>query len=110
MTDITPDRQQRQAVAGPLGAPAKDAEDTKGAEDVVGVPEPRGTETLIPAELRGSPFAMPGVMVTKAQVADGRLKIPCANGYDHFEFDSYVSRNGTLIPVFAWTDRTRVAE
>ncbi|GAA5129856.1 hypothetical protein GCM10025762_62510 [Haloechinothrix salitolerans] len=64
----------------------------------------------MPAELRGCPFAAPGVMVTRAQVADGRLKIPCANGYDHFEFDSYVTRNGRLIPVFAWTDRTRVAE
>ncbi|WP_034268584.1 DUF5988 family protein [Haloechinothrix halophila] len=110
MTDITPDREQWQAAAAPLGAPAKDAEDAKGTEEVAGVAESRGTEALMPAELCGSPFAVPGVMVTRAQVADGTLKIPCANGYDHFEFDSYVTRNGTLIPVFAWTDRTRVAE
>ncbi|MPY80888.1 MAG: hypothetical protein GEV04_21110 [Actinophytocola sp.] len=90
MTDITPDHQP--------------------ADDVIDIPEQAGTESLVPAELRGSPFAAPGVMVTRAEVADGRLKIPCANGYDHFEFDSYVTRNGELIPVFAWTDRTRVAE
>lgn len=99
MTDITPDHQ---SPAAPLGESAD--------VSAVGVPGPRGAEPLMPAELRGSPFAAPGVMVTRAQVASGRLKIPCANGYDHFEFDSYVTRNGTLIPVFAWIDRTRVAE
>lgn len=99
MTDITPDHQ---SPAAPLGA----GTDVDSAVDVPG----QRSETLMPAELRGSPFAAPGVMVTRTQVASGRLKIPCANGYDHFEFDSYVTRNGTLIPVFAWIDRTRVAE
>ncbi len=103
MTDITP---ARQSPAAPL---AEGADNVSGV-DVVGAPGHRGAEPLMPAELRGSPFAAPGVMVTRAQVASGRLKIPCANGYDHFEFDSYVTRNGTLIPVFAWIDRTRVAE
>jgi len=74
------------------------------------VPEQRGTEPLLPAELRGCPATVRGVMVTRAQVAEGRLKIPCANGYDHFEFDSYITRNGRLVPVFAWIDRTRIAE
>lgn len=78
----------------------------RGAEET----QAAGGDGLIAIELVGCPNSVPRMMVSRKVMAEGKVKIPFGNGYDHFEFDSYATRDGQPVPVFAWTDRTRIAE
>lgn len=70
----------------------------------------REEDPLVQVELTGCPSIVPRMMIARSKLAQGNLKVPFGNGHDHFVFDSYVTRDGELIPVFVWTDRTRNAE
>ncbi len=67
-------------------------------------------DDLVSIELSGCPNPVPRMLVHRNVIAEGRFKIPFRNGYDHFVFESYATRDGQEIPVFVWTGRTRVAE
>lgn len=67
-------------------------------------------DPLIQVELQGCPNFVPRMMVARSTLDEQKLTIPYGNGYDHFVFDSYITRNGHLVPVFTWVDRTRIAE
>lgn len=67
-------------------------------------------DPLVEIELQGCPNAVPRMMVARSTLAEEKLKIPYGNGYDHFVFDSYITRNGNLVPVYTWVDSTRIAE
>lgn len=77
-----------------------------------GRPEAVGPEQepLVEVELTGCPDAVPHLMVARSRLDQGRLKIPFRDGYDHFDFDSYITRNGNQVPVFVWSGRTKIAE
>lgn len=64
----------------------------------------------VEVELVGRPGFGPRTSVDPAAVAEGRLKLLSGNGYEHFDLDHYVERDGSSIPVFVWTDRTLIAE
>lgn len=102
MTEITGDH-----VVGGAGAAADAAERNVPEQPVAAQ---REHDPLIQIELTGCPNAVPRMMVARSRVDQGTLKMPFGNGYDHFVFHSYVNRNGNLVPVFTWTDRTRIAE
>lgn len=67
-------------------------------------------DPLIRIELTGCPNLVPRMMIPRSRLSEEKLKIPFGNGYDHFVLDSHISRNGHLVPVFAWVDRTKIAE
>ncbi|MQA63982.1 MAG: hypothetical protein GEU86_21525 [Actinophytocola sp.] len=67
-------------------------------------------DPLVQIELQGCPDAVPRMMVARSKLADEKLTLPFGNGYDHFAFDRYITRNGQLVPIYTWVDRTRIAE
>lgn len=73
-------------------------------------PGPVQSEGLISIDLVGCPNSTPSMMVSPNVVAEGKIRIPFGNGYDHFVFDYYTFRDGQQVPVFSWVDRTRIAE
>lgn len=95
MTEITPQP--------PVDQAERDAHAERGAAKYQEDP-------LVQIELQGCPNVVPRMMVARSTLDEQRLKIPFGNGYDHFVLDSYITRNGHLVPVFTWIDRTRIAE
>ncbi len=100
MTDTT---NSHDASATPTKTPPNNEVDSA----VTGTAEGDG---LVSIELSGCPNPVPRMLVHRNVIAEGRFKIPFRNGYDHFAFESYTTRDGQEIPVFVWTGRTRVAE
>lgn len=42
---------------------------------------------------------------------DGKVKVPFASGYEHFAHSGeYALVDGDSRPIFAWCDRTKIAE
>ncbi|GAB3584124.1 hypothetical protein GCM10027445_59790 [Amycolatopsis endophytica] len=65
--------------------------------------------TKIQVQLTGGPAGIPAVLdIDSELLPDGRLKVPFAAGYEHFELIETETPGAT--PVFAWSTRTRIAE
>lgn len=64
----------------------------------------------IEVELLGCASLGPRLRVGRSAVKEGRLKVQFGNGYEHFDLDHYDDLDGRSVPVFVWTDRTRIAE
>ncbi|GHE98827.1 hypothetical protein GCM10017786_34730 [Amycolatopsis deserti] len=61
----------------------------------------------IQVRLTGGPAGIPPVVeIDPSLLPDGCLKIRFAAGYEHFR----LVEQGDGAPVFAWADRTRIAE
>ncbi|GIF09467.1 DUF5988 family protein [Actinoplanes siamensis] len=62
----------------------------------------------VEVSLEGGPTDIPRrFVVTAAELADGRIKVPYLAGYEHFERDPLAEGQPTP---FAWTRRTKIAE
>lgn len=64
----------------------------------------------VPAELVGCTRLGSSMTVPRSAVIEGRLRVQLGNGYEHFDLDHYLERDGASVPVFVWTDRTGIAE
>lgn len=64
----------------------------------------------VEAELVGCSGLGPRMAVERTAVEEGRLKVQFGAGYEHFDLDHYIERDGEPVPVFVWTDRTWIAE
>jgi hypothetical protein len=63
------------------------------------------------ALLKGGPENLPRVWETPPGGTDERVKIPCGNGYEHFEFtQEYADVGCRSMPVYRWVYRTAIAE
>ncbi|WP_431911062.1 DUF5988 family protein [Amycolatopsis thermoflava] len=65
----------------------------------------------IQVRLTGGPAGIPPVLeIDPSVLPDGCLKIRFAAGYEHFRLVQQDGGAPEVTPVFAWADRTRIAE
>jgi hypothetical protein len=74
-----------------------------------------GTESRVEQEhvvLEGGPADVPRQWPQRSDSADvGRVKVPHRGGYEHYHATGeQIQEDGRAIPVYRWTQRTRVAE
>ena len=76
-------------------------------------------DELISVSLQGGPEAIPRtVQVERSKLQDGKLKIEHLGGYEHFERTvaghdpdgALHDTDTTLLEIFQWTLRTKIAE
>ncbi|MEU8509235.1 DUF5988 family protein [Streptomyces brevispora] len=61
--------------------------------------------------LSGGPDGSPPTWEVESLESETRVRVLRGNGYEHFEFsNNYVECDGELLPVYAWSYRTYIAE
>ncbi|MFD4191809.1 DUF5988 family protein [Amycolatopsis thermoflava] len=69
-------------------------------------------ELNVQVRLSGGPPHLPASFgVARSLLSEGRIKIPCGAGYEHFVLaEDGVNQQAGEPPVFVWVGRTRIAE
>lgn len=65
---------------------------------------------MVEIEIVGAQEQIEALSVDESVLAQSALKIQVGNGYDHFVLDHHDQREGRDVPVFVFTERTKIAE